>query len=323
MSMDTRGPRAAAAADLVRGVFERVERLFDGEERQRSLRREVEALVEALGRASKGDLTVRGAVGEGELGEVAAALNRAMDALERLMADIRRSGSRASLAVDVIAGASRRMAESAARQAAALADVAQKMETLAERSTEIHHIVEAIDEIAAQTHMLALNASIEASRAGEGGKGFAVVADEVRKLAERSSTAAKDVGAYLDTMQESIGEVTRAMAEIESASRSTSQGAAEQSEVADTATAATRTLEEALARVKLSPAVDAIGRALAGRQAEFERVVASLLELARGEGGGGAREAIERALTATEAALSEVRARLHRGTDGSGGAGPR
>jgi methyl-accepting chemotaxis protein len=304
-------------------VFERVERLFDGEERQSSLRREVAALVAALGRASKGDLTVRGDMGDGELGEVAAALNRALDALERLMADIRRSGARASLAVDVIAGASRRMAESAARQAAALADVAHKMETLAERSTEIHHIVEAIDEIAAQTHMLALNASIEASRAGEGGKGFAVVADEVRKLAERSSTAAKDVGAYLDTMQESIGEVTRAMAEIESASRATSQGAAEQSEVAETATAATRTLEEALARVKLSPAVDAIGRALAGRQAEFERVVTSLLELARGEGGGGAREAIERALTTAETALSEVRAQLRRGTDGSGGAGPR
>ena len=321
--MEPRGSRAAAAADLVRGVFERVERLLDGDERQHGLRHEVAALVEALGRASKGDLTVRGAVGEGELGEVAGAFNRAMDALERLMADIRSSGARASLAVDVIAGASRRMAESAARQAAALADVAQKMGTLAERSTEIHHIVEAIDEIAAQTHMLALNASIEASRAGEGGKGFAVVADEVRKLAERSSTAAKDVGVYLDTMQESIGEVTRAMAEIESASRTSSQGAAEQSEVADTATAATRTLEEALARVKLSPAVDAIGRALAGRQAEFERVVVSLLELARGEGGGGAREAIERALSATEAALSEVRAKLHRGSDGSGGAVPR
>lgn len=89
----------------------------------------------------------------------------------------------------------------------------EKIEDLGKRSLEIGAIVETIEEIASQTNLLALNAAIEAARAGEHGKGFAVVADEVRKLAERSSLATKEIGTLIKGIQTTVSDAVKAMAE--------------------------------------------------------------------------------------------------------------
>ncbi|MDF2500503.1 MAG: mcpB 1 [Anaerosporomusa subterranea] len=93
---------------------------------------------------------------------------------------------------------------------------------LGERSKEIGQIVDAISGIAGQTNLLALNAAIEAARAGEQGRGFAVVADEVRKLAEQSQEAAKQIAELIGGIQ---GETDKAVSAMNDGTREVKVGA--------------------------------------------------------------------------------------------------
>ncbi len=90
-------------------------------------------------------------------------------------------------------------------------ETSKRIKRLGESSQEIGDIVGLIDEIADQTNILALNAAIQASTAGEAGRGFAVVADEVQRLAERAGTATKQIEALVKTIQSDTNEAVISM----------------------------------------------------------------------------------------------------------------
>jgi methyl-accepting chemotaxis protein/uncharacterized membrane protein (UPF0136 family) len=184
-----------------------------------------------------------------------------------------------------------------------------KIEEMGKRSQEIGAIIETIEDIASQTNLLALNAAIEAARAGEQGKGFAVVADEVRKLAERSSLATKEIGQLIEGIQNTVAEAVQAMEESSSEVKLGVENANQAGKALTDILAATEAVNkqaalasEATARMEqasqeLVTAVDAVSQIVEQNTAATEEMAATSNEVS---------QAIEHISSATEENNAEV-----------------
>ena len=142
----------------------------------------------------------------------AGAIEESAASIEELATTVRNNADNARHGNDVAAAAS----DIAARGGAVVEQVVATMGDINASARRIVDIIAVIDGIAFQTNILALNAAVEAARAGEQGRGFAVVAGEVRTLAQRSSAAAKEIKALIDT---SVSRVDTGMRLVDEAGR--------------------------------------------------------------------------------------------------------
>jgi len=156
--------------------------------------------------------------------EIAAAMEEVSQSVCEVAANAEDTASAALSAQGIVRGSVVRMEQSIAATGRVVDAVQASSGTITELSLEIQRIGEVtrtIKEIAEQTNLLALNAAIEAARAGEQGRGFAVVADEVRKLAERTSASTADISQTVAQIQRTTGD---AVASMERAVREVEEG---------------------------------------------------------------------------------------------------
>jgi methyl-accepting chemotaxis protein len=170
--------------------------------------------------------------------------------------------------------------------AGTVSTTAKKIEELGKSSDQIGKIIGVIDDIADQTNLLALNAAIEAARAGEQGRGFAVVADEVRKLAERTTKATKEIAQMIENV---LSETGAAVTQMQNGTKQVEEG------VETTGKAGTSLEQIITAAEQVGDMITQIATAAAEQTSTAEQINSNVEQIARitGESTGSAQQSAQ------------------------------
>lgn len=203
----------ARSANLLDQVSSFAGELATGAQSQAETIREtsltVEQLRQAVAQVAAG--SQEQARGAQEMAQAVTGMVVTLEEVARRAQQVYSASQRASTTAEEGAQSVQRTAEGMARIHVQVNQTAELIRSLDKHTVQIGEINQVISEIADQTNLLALNAAIEAARAGEHGKGFAVVADEVRKLAERSRKSALEIAGLIGRIQEGSSEAVKAM----------------------------------------------------------------------------------------------------------------
>jgi len=249
----------------------------------RSTTEAIDQMAQAIEEVSRGAQNEARSVAEAA--EITARITEEIN----LVASSARAGATGTTqAVEVARGGAQTIAQNLSRMESIKSSalrVQAKVDLMGQRSGQITSILETIEGIASQTNLLALNAAIEAARAGEHGKGFAVVADEVRKLAEAAAKATKEIGGLITGIQETVQETVVAIKEeadeVEAGAAHSQEAAGALSQIVETVDAIRRQMDEiSAATQKISEATDTLTGAMLSVSAVVQENTAASEEMA-------------------------------------------